>query len=480
MVNVTIFSKDRACQLDLLLRSIKLLWKNWNNNIINVLWTASNKRFEEGYSKLISEHTNISFKKETNFKKDLISLFDLQKSYSIFFVDDQVFKEPFSLNCSEFSNFKNNEDIMALSLRLYPGIKYCYPARIDSPPPQFIENYKWYWYGLKGDWSYPYSLDGHILRTSDLKNSIYERPYTHPNNLEDWLTKSMPFRPLMTCFEKSIVVNNPINKVGHYTANRCGNINAETLNKRYLNGEKINLNPVLGMNPISCHQEFEYQWYTSSDIEIPETPELVTNKYHLGCGTKYLDGYCNVDFPQSEHTIVSVNADLYSDLISLKYEPCIEIRSHHVFEHFNYIESIALLIKWTQALELNGTLRIDIPDIITLFRGFLNAQNPERIFKFIRMIYGSHEADWAYHINGWTETSLKFVLDKFGYELINSNSYGNIESNFPNCGIDMTFKKKSIISNLKNIGYNILKLYTHETNEKSLYHYYCKKLDELC
>jgi len=485
MLNIIIFSKDRACQLDLLLRSIKLLWKEWSDHIINILWTASTSEFKKGYLKLISEHTNINFKQENNFRNDLINIFDLEKPYSVFFVDDQVFKEPFSLNCSEFKEFKENDDIITLSLRLYPGIKYCYPAKMDSPPPQFIKNYKWHWFGLKGDWGYPASVDGHIIRTKDIAPTIYNAQYTHPNNFEDRLVKTMPFRPLMACFEKSIVVNNPINKVGHYPANKCGTITAESLNEKYLNGERINLDPILGMNPISCHQEFEYQWSDSNTpeikTEIPEISEPITRKYHLGCGTKYLQGYCNIDFPQPEHTIISVKADLYSDLVSLKYKPCIEIRSHHVFEHFNYIESLALLVKWTQALMLGGILRIDIPDIKTLCQGFINSPNVEKQFKFIRMIFGSHEAKWAYHINGWTETSLTYVLDRFGFKVINSNSYGNVEADFPNCGIDMIFKKIDThnLYNLQKLSYNILKLYVHENNEQNLYEYYCKKLDEL-
>lgn len=260
MLNVIIFSKDRACQLDLLLTSIKELWVDWKKYKISILWTASTNEYRKGYSKCLSYHPEMNFKKESNFKQDLISLFNLNNPYSIFFVDDQVFKEPFILDCKEFKEFEYDEDIMTLSLRLYPGIKYCYPAKIDSPPPDFIEKFKWYWQGYLGDWGYPYSVDAHIMRTGDLKTSIYKGSYTHPNNFEDWLTRSLSFRPLMSCFEKSKVVNNPINKVGHYHANHCGNISAQTLNEKFLSNSRIDLNSIIGMDPISCHQEFNYEW----------------------------------------------------------------------------------------------------------------------------------------------------------------------------------------------------------------------------
>lgn len=208
----------------------------------------------------------------------------------------------------------------------------------------------------------------------------------------------------------------------------------------------------------------------------------MNKKYHLGCGSKYIKGYINVDFPQEEHTIVSIKADIYSDLIELNYLPCSEIRSHHVFEHFDYIQSVALLFKWTKALTIDGILRIDLPNIQLLCKGLDDAETnkPLQVFKFIRMIYGSHEAKWAFHINGWTENSLTYVLDKMGFSLKNARKYGNISDRFPNCGIDMTFNKIREIPNLKEICYNTLKLYTCEMNEEPLYNYYCRKLDELC
>ena len=203
-------------------------------------------------------------------------------------------------------------------------------------------------------------------------------------------------------------------------------------------------------------------------------------KYHLGCGSIYLNGYRNVDFPQSEHTTITVKADIYSDLLELKYEPCEEIRSHHVFEHFNFPESIALLIKWTDALCPGGILRIDVPDIEILFEEFLNSrQNMPRSLKLLRLIYGSHEADWAYHVNGWTEKSLSYVLEKMGMGLEDAKKYGNRACPFPNCGIDMIFTKMGDVPDKISIGEEILKLYT-EPVETQLLSTFTQKLRELC
>jgi predicted SAM-dependent methyltransferase len=205
-------------------------------------------------------------------------------------------------------------------------------------------------------------------------------------------------------------------------------------------------------------------------------------KYHLGCGTNYLDGYINVDFPQEKHTIVQIKADIYESLLTLKYESCGEIRSHHVFEHFNYIESIALLIKWTRALQSGGTLRIDLPDVETLCEELnksYRAQNTRRCFKLIRLIFGSHESDWAYHINGWNSITLSYVLEKFGYDSIQTQVYGNQNAEFPNCGLDMTFMKSREVPDLIPAAREILGLYTELPVEKPLHDYFCRTLDSL-
>ena len=202
-------------------------------------------------------------------------------------------------------------------------------------------------------------------------------------------------------------------------------------------------------------------------------------KYHLGCGGNYFQGYINVDFPQSEHTIATVKADIYSSLLDLKYEPCEEIRSHHVFEHFNYVESFALLVKWTRALKMGGILRIDLPDMEALSLALAHAatdQNSLRIFRCMRMIYGSHEAEWAYHVTGWTQTSLSYILEELGYTLQECRKYGDPDSDFPNCGIDMSFIK-IYDKDVKEIAKNLFSLYAVEPSLNRLFK---DQLDKLC
>jgi predicted SAM-dependent methyltransferase len=205
-------------------------------------------------------------------------------------------------------------------------------------------------------------------------------------------------------------------------------------------------------------------------------------KYHLGCGTQYKEGYINVDNPPSQHSIAIVRADIYGDLISVPLELCEEIRSHHVFEHFNYMESVALLIKWTKALELQGKLIIDIPDLEVLSQELLNSINKNdtrRIFKIVRLMCGSHEADWAFHVNAWTLSSLSYILEKFGFELVQANRYGQRDSLFPNCGLLMCFNKIKVVENIEHIGREFLSFYTDLPAQQDLFEEFKKQFDIL-
>ena len=91
MINIVVFSKDRAMQLELFIRSFNKYVKNSGRYTINILYTYSNNVFKEGYDKLIKYGiNNVNFVKENNFKPDLIKLINKTAKYTIFFVDDKV------------------------------------------------------------------------------------------------------------------------------------------------------------------------------------------------------------------------------------------------------------------------------------------------------------------------------------------------------------------------------------------------------
>jgi predicted SAM-dependent methyltransferase len=168
-------------------------------------------------------------------------------------------------------------------------------------------------------------------------------------------------------------------------------------------------------------------------------------KYHLGCGSMYLEGYVNVDFPQEHHTVNNlIKADIYADLMGMPLERCSEIRSSHVFEHFNYIDSFYLLYKWFLAIEVQGQLIIKVPDAEALSKA-LSTATLEQSFRIIRYMYGSHEARWAYHINGWTPMMLSHVLTTMGFTVKKVVKTLDGSDNFPNYSMEIVAEKTRAI-----------------------------------
>ncbi len=146
-------------------------------------------------------------------------------------------------------------------------------------------------------------------------------------------------------------------------------------------------------------------------------------RLHLGCGVHRLPGYVNIDFPLSEHNIIqTVRADIFTDISTLELPAdCVdEIRSHHLFEHFQRTDAFLLLCKWHCWLKEGATLLIETPDFEESVKLFLL---PSTLYPakqaILRHIFGSQEAAWAIHYDGWYEEKFRSVLTELGFEIIN-------------------------------------------------------------
>jgi len=145
-------------------------------------------------------------------------------------------------------------------------------------------------------------------------------------------------------------------------------------------------------------------------------------KLHLGCGEKYLEGYLNVDFPSEAHTVQSQNpADLQIDLLQLNYPLASidEIRLHHVFEHFTRPVACALLAAWQSWLKIGGVLHLEVPDFTRTAAVILNPLASAGVKAVaMRHLFGSHEAAWAVHCEGYTQRMLKSLLEVYGFKVV--------------------------------------------------------------
>ena len=262
-INVVIFSKNRACQLELLLRSMK---KHWVDKITpSIIFKTDNDNYSQGYQ-IVSDDTfgNALWVNEnasrSQFKDLVVRMIDPAKLLTVFFVDDIVFKEDFTLDSDRMDFFINRNDVVCVSLRLGRNITQCYTLNIDTPLP-FIDNYgMWKWKGLLGDWGYPMSVDGHIFKTSDILPKIKSIQFNGPNWLEGNLEKTPIEKTYMMTFDKSKIVNIPANRVQNNSFNRNMNIDVNWLNNVFISGKRIDLASIEELENNSVHFDFEFKF----------------------------------------------------------------------------------------------------------------------------------------------------------------------------------------------------------------------------
>lgn len=147
-------------------------------------------------------------------------------------------------------------------------------------------------------------------------------------------------------------------------------------------------------------------------------------KLHLGCGETRIKDYINIDFPSTDHTVqIQEGADFFFDITKLSFpsNSINEVRNHHVFEHFSRSKALALLTAWHLWLQENGILYIETPDFQASIEQLVR---PEYSFKekqaILRHIFGSQEAGWAIHYDGWYLEKYITVLKSLGFKIIAS------------------------------------------------------------
>lgn len=271
MISLIIFSKNRACQLQLLLESIE---KNSNNifDTKTVIFEATTKDFRAGYDLLIERFgMNTLFIAETDFQKNTISAINNSCKYICFMVDDNILYGTIPFDHGHITYTLSNEFISSLSLRLGTNIKYddiyndkitLYPEHVgiityDSYIDEEIRVWDWRTLPPHSNFGYPFSVDGNIYKKQELLDFIdYE--FDTPNSFEGRFDRHK-LRQLMCCFNKSVLVNNPINLVGssNNNAGKYYGWSLEDLNNKYLSGKVIDLDNILSNNIVACHQEME-------------------------------------------------------------------------------------------------------------------------------------------------------------------------------------------------------------------------------
>lgn len=283
-LSIVIFSKDRAAQLDLCLSSIyknlSAIEDDWK---IHVIYTYSSEEFEKGYDSLKYDwdYSWLYFHEESSyggFKKTLESVMEEWGDYVLFFTDDDIVYKKLEHNFNFLSQHVN-EKMFCLSLRLGSNtfIQDQYRNTNCIIPDEVILGEKtvktWNWKHQEKDtnFAYPFAVDGHMFESEVAKGIIKNTEgYDNPNSLEGKAQHSVKdiideLPNEMCCFDTSTVINTPINRVQETCTNTAGIFfgdSAETLNEKFLSGEKLSLDKMDFSTVIGVHQEIKLKWET--------------------------------------------------------------------------------------------------------------------------------------------------------------------------------------------------------------------------
>jgi predicted SAM-dependent methyltransferase len=176
----------------------------------------------------------------------------------------------------------------------------------------------------------------------------------------------------------------------------------------------------LGARPMQIqgpHEQLFLQqglWQPNGDLRL-----------HLGCGESRLSGYVNIDYPASRHNVMQPQADFCIDLTELRLSDGIaaEIRLHHVFEHFNRVDALALLIRWHGWLKSGGKLHIETPDLMGSARSLLANYPYATKVSIVRHLVGDQSADWGYHVDQWFPERFIHTLQALGFAEVTTRSW---------------------------------------------------------
>jgi hypothetical protein len=262
-VSCIVFSKDRPLQLHALIESYIGMVKN--PVTLNIIYKASEETYEKGYLELIelckdSEYPVKFICEYLSFKDTLLHVLDSINTKSLFFlVDDIIFIDAFDLKIVGEVDSK----LSVLSLRHSPSIKSSYTMRQRFTPPGFM-NSSWNksllefnWFESNCEWSDPWSVDGHILLTNEVRSIAKISNFKAPNSFEMALKGFNSFVSKRTglCFHRSKIVNLPINRVQIENKNISGYVSTKYLLDKWRQGLSLDWRIFVTHTPISTHEE---------------------------------------------------------------------------------------------------------------------------------------------------------------------------------------------------------------------------------
>lgn len=262
--DLVVFSYDRPMQLYALLDSCELYLTGRTST--TVIYRVSSSEYQAGYDIVQTHFSNVSFVKQHAAPQDFKSLVQqyafgqASSDYIMFAVDDLFVKAP--VNLLECINLLEEFKAYTFSLRLSQTINYFYildkPVRVPFSRQVATGVYQHCFKDGQYDWVYPNSVDMNLYRKNDIKQAISTSGFDNPNRLEgDWAARAN-LNLTGLYFSESKIVNIPINIVQEAWKLRAMNsYSVKELLTRFMDGQKINLEPISKFKNNSVHADFD-------------------------------------------------------------------------------------------------------------------------------------------------------------------------------------------------------------------------------
>lgn len=266
MIDLLIWSKDRACQLELLLRSLPQdLFDD-----ISIVYTSTNINYKCGYSKLKEKYSYVTFLEEGSFRNltlDVMSASANKKNLIALSTDDTVFFANPKVSASDIQRVFT-ADTIAFSFRYGYNtvVQNCHTKERQSSLNIVEENgdfIKWNFedYHPLSNYGYPFGLDMHVYNANIIHDLSSFLQWSNTNQLESRLFEMKQFVPKMIFSERnSSAVNIPCNNMSGFTmSGKDFSLPIEYLNDHFLNGYIIDLLDIQSKSHtiVGSHQELD-------------------------------------------------------------------------------------------------------------------------------------------------------------------------------------------------------------------------------
>lgn len=275
-VNLIVFSKDRAMQLDALFSSIAINAEEFFSNI-DVVYDYSDHDYQNGYTQLIIEYQQVNFIRQQDFCQDIKDSLKKRFPFVMFLTDDDIIFD--KIVSYPIRNFLHSDpDIVCFSFRLGNNITYCYSAdkpnklgvhslhknHTRSQNVGAVEFISWSWREQELDFAYPLSVTAHAFKRSTINDIVKDLYFATPNQFEAKIQQYREGLPRdMVAYTHSKIVGVPANRVNQDYPNRNGlryPYSTSELNQMFLKGKRIDITKMDFSNINAAQQELKYEF----------------------------------------------------------------------------------------------------------------------------------------------------------------------------------------------------------------------------